>query len=178
MTTMAQLRKAALALPETAEGTHLGMVAFTVRGQVFASVTKDGWAQLQVSHERAEDFLSRHPEGEPLVHGDVPIGVRVPLTDINGMVLNSLVRAAWFHRAPELLAAHLANAEAPDSTEDDLPRAIGRPALSALRGAGMSTLEEVAARSQKELLVLHGVGPKAIRILNTALQERGLSPIK
>ncbi len=39
MTTLAQLRKAALALPETEEGTHFGMVAFSVRGKGFASVT-------------------------------------------------------------------------------------------------------------------------------------------
>lgn len=174
MTTVAQLRKAALALPETEEGTHFGMVAFKVRGQGFASVTKDGWVQLQVSDERAEDFLSRHSAGERLVRMGKSIGVRVPLTGINGMVLNALVRAAWFHRAPKRLAAELAKAEDPDSAEGDLPQSIGRPALSALRGAGVSTLEEAAARSEKELLALHGVGPRAIRILNKALQERGL----
>lgn len=175
MTTMAQLRKAALALPETEEGIHFGMVAFTVRGQGFASVTKDGWVQLQVSDERAEDFLSSHPAGERLVRRGTPIGVRVPLTDINGMVLNALVRAAWSHRAPKRLSAELDRAEDPGSAEGDLPRSIGRPALRALRGAGISTLEEVAARSEKELLALHGVGPKAIRILDEALRERDLS---
>jgi hypothetical protein len=32
MTTVAQLRKSALALPETEEGTHFGMVAFSENG--------------------------------------------------------------------------------------------------------------------------------------------------
>ena len=56
---------------------------------------------------------------------------------------------------------------------DDLPR-IGRPATSALLEAGVTTLAEVAALGRRELLALHGVGPKAVRILAEALNERGL----
>lgn len=48
MTTKAQLRKAALALPETGEDTHFGMLAYSVRGKGFASLTDDGWVQLQL----------------------------------------------------------------------------------------------------------------------------------
>jgi hypothetical protein len=50
VTTPAQLRKAALALPETTEGKHFGSAAFfSVRGRGFASLTKDGIVQLKVS---------------------------------------------------------------------------------------------------------------------------------
>jgi predicted flap endonuclease-1-like 5' DNA nuclease len=56
----------------------------------------------------------------------------------------------------------------------DLPP-IGRPANSALLNAGISTLAEVAALQRHELLAMHGVGPKAVRILEEALAERGLS---
>ena len=41
MTTLSQLRKAALALPEVEEGSHFGMVAFSVRGRGFVSVSKE-----------------------------------------------------------------------------------------------------------------------------------------
>ncbi|GGV02024.1 hypothetical protein GCM10010211_81680 [Streptomyces albospinus] len=41
ISTLAQLRKTALALPEV-EATHFGMTAFSIRGKRFASVTKDG----------------------------------------------------------------------------------------------------------------------------------------
>ncbi|MEU2201560.1 hypothetical protein [Isoptericola sp. NPDC019482] len=34
-----------------------------------------------------------------------------------------------------------------------------------LAGAGVTTLAVVAARTDAELLALHGVGPKAVRIL-------------
>ncbi|AWK74998.1 hypothetical protein CBI38_29020 [Rhodococcus oxybenzonivorans] len=56
----------------------------------------------------------------------------------------------------------------------DLPP-IGRPANSALLEAGITTLAQVAARSRRELLAMHGVGPKAVRILEGALEESGLA---
>ncbi len=55
----------------------------------------------------------------------------------------------------------------------DLPR-IGRPANSALLEAGITTLDEVARVGRRRLLSMHGVGPKAVRILDEALKERGV----
>jgi hypothetical protein len=176
MTTVTQLRKAALALPEVEEGTHFGMVAFSVRGRGFASVTKDGRVQLRLSQEETDAALAAHPAGERLVRTGTPIGFRVPLADINGKDLNALVRAAWFSRAPKRLAASLAAAQAAaDRPGGDLPAGIGRPATQALLGAGVTTLEQVAQHSRAELLALHGVGPKAVRVLSEALERRGLA---
>ncbi|WP_326551882.1 DNA-binding protein [Micromonospora sp. NBC_01813] len=56
----------------------------------------------------------------------------------------------------------------------DLPP-IGRPANSALLAAGVTTLAEVATYRRDDLLAMHGVGPKAVGILATALAERGLT---
>lgn len=55
----------------------------------------------------------------------------------------------------------------------DLP-AIGRPANTALLAIGATTLEQVAQHGRSELLALHGVGPRAIRLLEDALAERDL----
>ena len=55
----------------------------------------------------------------------------------------------------------------------DLPN-IGRPARAALAVVGVTRLEQLPAWSERELLALHGVGPKAVRILREALAERGL----
>ena len=55
----------------------------------------------------------------------------------------------------------------------DLPP-IGRPANSALLAAGIGSLAEAAACSRSELLAMHGVGPKAVRILEAALEAQGL----
>ena len=62
----------------------------------------------------------------------------------------------------------------PGMTDDDLP-ALGAPATRALAAAGITRLPQVAERSEAELAALHGVGPKAIGLLQQALAERGLS---
>lgn len=176
VTTEAQLRKAALGLPEVEEGTHFGMVAFSVRKKGFVSLTGDGDVQLHLSDDDAEAALADHPTGERLVRMGTPIGIRVPLADINGQALNHLVRRAWFARAPKRLAASLAESDSASVGEvGDLPSTIGRPATRTLAGAGITTLDDVAARSERELLGLHGVGPRAVRILTEALAERDLS---
>lgn len=58
-----------------------------------------------------------------------------------------------------------------------LPR-IGGPADSALEQAGHLTLESLAGASTKELLALHGLGPKGVRLLDEALREAGLEPLR
>ncbi|MBZ5202650.1 DNA-binding protein [Planomicrobium chinense] len=59
--------------------------------------------------------------------------------------------------------------------EHSLPHSIGRPATNALLLAGFTHLEQFTTVSEKELLKLHGVGPKAVRILREALHEKALS---
>ena len=56
----------------------------------------------------------------------------------------------------------------------DLPR-IGRPANSALLGVGVTSLDEAAAYGRHGLLALHGVGPRAIRLIEEALDAQGRS---
>ena len=176
MTTVAQLRKAALALPETAEGTHFKMVAFTVAGKGFASVTKDGIVQLYMADEDTERILQRFPTAERLTRMGKPLGVRVAVADVNGMELNSLVYRAWLSRAPKRLAAALRQAPSGDAPPgpDALPRSIGKPATRALLGAGVKTLADVSAKTEAELLALHGVGPRAVKLLGEVLRERGM----
>ncbi|MFO6451437.1 MULTISPECIES: hypothetical protein [unclassified Aeromicrobium] len=60
------------------------------------------------------------------------------------------------------------------SPAGDLPTSIGRPATGALHAVGITTLAQVAERSEREVLALHGVGPKAVRLLREALSDRGL----
>ncbi|MEU4213830.1 DNA-binding protein [Actinoplanes sp. NPDC026623] len=60
-------------------------------------------------------------------------------------------------------------------TTDDLPAGIGAPATRALHQAGYHRLPELDGVSRASLAALHGVGPKALRILAEALDARGLS---
>jgi hypothetical protein len=57
----------------------------------------------------------------------------------------------------------------------DLPNEIGKTAARELSLHGITSLARVAAHSKKELLAIHGVGPKAIAILGNPLAERGLA---
>ncbi|MCC7119574.1 MAG: DUF1801 domain-containing protein [Anaerolineales bacterium] len=58
--------------------------------------------------------------------------------------------------------------------ESDLPN-IGAPATRALTLEGYTTLKQLTKISEAELAQLHGVGPRAIRILKEALKVKGLS---
>jgi hypothetical protein len=57
---------------------------------------------------------------------------------------------------------------------DDLPK-IGAPATRALNGAGYVSLRQLADVRRADLAKLHGMGPKALRILQEALEEHGLT---
>lgn len=59
------------------------------------------------------------------------------------------------------------------SEAQDLPR-IGAPATRALAAIGVTTLDGVAQHTAAELLALHGVGPKAIRVLGDEMASRGM----
>jgi predicted flap endonuclease-1-like 5' DNA nuclease len=63
--------------------------------------------------------------------------------------------------------------DAPVPTE--YPHEIGTTARRTLALNGYTTFDQLTRVSQAELLALHGVGPKAIRILTEHLAERGLS---
>ena len=56
---------------------------------------------------------------------------------------------------------------------DELPK-IGAPATRALHSAGFTTLQQLANVPRQELAKLHGVGPKALTIIDQALAEHGL----
>ena len=59
--------------------------------------------------------------------------------------------------------------------DGDLPAGIGRPARGALAVAGITRLEQLTQLTEAEILKLHGVGPKAVGVLRTALSAKGLS---
>lgn len=165
MTTKAQLRKAATGQPEAQETTRDGLPTFSVLGKEFASLSPEGTVHLHLPEERVTEAVTAHPAGESITQAGRVTGFAIALKDINGMHLNNLVHAAWAHRAPRGLTA----ARQSDAVDHDLPRAIGRPATGALLLAGISTLAEVGNRTDEELLALHGVGPRAVRILREAL---------
>ena len=59
--------------------------------------------------------------------------------------------------------------------KSDFPAGLSAPARRALDGAGYVRLEQLTKVSEVELKKLHGMGPKAINLLRSALEEKGLS---
>jgi len=56
----------------------------------------------------------------------------------------------------------------------DLPVKISNPARNALAYAGIARLEDLDGLDRNAVASLHGMGPKALRMLEGALAERGL----
>jgi hypothetical protein len=57
--------------------------------------------------------------------------------------------------------------------KDRFPPGIAQPALRALVSAGYTTLDQLSKVEESDLARLHGMGPKALRLLNEALEQRG-----
>ena len=64
-----------------------------------------------------------------------------------------------------------------EDDEPDCPRCppVGAPATRALDHAGYTELRQLAGLPATELGALHGVGPRALRIIEQALDEHGLA---
>lgn len=57
----------------------------------------------------------------------------------------------------------------------NLPTGLAKPAIRALHGAGITTLEQLTEYAEMEIMKLHGMGPKAMERIRISLSEKGLS---
>ena len=55
---------------------------------------------------------------------------------------------------------------------------LSAPARRALENAGITKIEQLAKKTEKEILKLHGMGPGSIPKLRAALEEKGLKFMK
>ncbi len=63
----------------------------------------------------------------------------------------------------------------PRPSDTDLPAGLSNPARQALATIEVTQLDQLADYQAKDILNLHGMGPKGIRILREALAERGMA---
>jgi len=61
----------------------------------------------------------------------------------------------------------------PGELVTEFPRTIGKVATRELAAHGYTTFDSLTRVSAKELLKIHGVGPKAVRILGEELAAQG-----
>ncbi len=57
--------------------------------------------------------------------------------------------------------------------ENALPAGLSQPAQRALAGAGITNLDQLSGYSESEIKKLHGIGPRALDLLRSALAARG-----
>jgi hypothetical protein len=69
-------------------------------------------------------------------------------------------------------AKRAAAAKLTDAIQDKFPPGLAQPALRALAKAGYTRLDQLRGVPATELLKLHGMGPKAVGILQAALKGR------
>lgn len=104
--TVDDIRKIALALPETTEEPHFKYDSYRVHGKIFATLPPDG-AHLHVfvDDERRELALAMFPEiYEKLWWGKKPVGLKVALQHADRDDVRDLLRSAWAYKAPKRLA--------------------------------------------------------------------------
>jgi predicted flap endonuclease-1-like 5' DNA nuclease len=65
-----------------------------------------------------------------------------------------------------------------EQPEGAFPKGVAKPALRALASIGVTRLDQITRFTESELLALHGMGPKAIRIIKAALLAKGKSLAK
>jgi DNA-directed RNA polymerase alpha subunit len=57
----------------------------------------------------------------------------------------------------------------------DIPLKLASPAQRALSNAGITSLVQLSAFSEDEIKKLHGIGPNALKQLQQALADKGLT---
>jgi hypothetical protein len=104
---LAQVRRFALSLPETAEEPHFHYTSFRVRGRIFATAPPaGGHVHVFVGDIEREAALALYPEFvEKLFWGKKVAGIRVELAGAKPGAVNTLLRQAWSRKAPKSLVA-------------------------------------------------------------------------
>jgi hypothetical protein len=62
-----------------------------------------------------------------------------------------------------------------NEVESDLPSGLAKPAQRALSRAGYLHMEQFTLVSEDEVMELHGMGPKAMGQIRSALEAKGLA---
>jgi large subunit ribosomal protein L21 len=127
-------------------------------------------------HERGEKikvFTYKAKKGFRKRHGHRSELTRLEVTEVK--MLTRKPAAAKKDDAAEKPKEAPASTAAETASAGGLPDGIGKPATRALEEAGLSTLEQVASKTEEELLALKGIGPKAVEALAEALADANLS---
>lgn len=132
--------------PRAVESISYGLIAFKLNDNPLVYfggfTTHIGLYATPAGHEEFAAEFARYVQGKGSVQ--LPLSEPLPV---------DLVRRVVARRI--------------ETVSEKLPK-IGSPATRALAEIGVTGVSQLAAYSESELLALHGVGPKAIRVLREA----------
>ncbi|MGI8753918.1 MAG: MmcQ/YjbR family DNA-binding protein [Acidimicrobiales bacterium] len=105
MTSLEEARALALALPETTETAHHGMMSFRIRGKIFATVPDVRNVRAMVDDEETRALAA----SEPGVYTEWYWGkrlacVQIELASVTSEALREVLVDAWRRKAPKRLA--------------------------------------------------------------------------
>jgi tRNA U34 5-carboxymethylaminomethyl modifying enzyme MnmG/GidA len=88
------------------------------------------------------------------------------LSEVDIKVLGELIKKSY---------NQMKSVNTKNETKSDLPQKLGAPADRALSNAGIKKLNDLTKHTFKEISNLHGIGPNALKKLETELKAKGLS---
>jgi hypothetical protein len=99
--TVDQIRRLALALPETIEQEHFGNPSFRIRGRIFATVPDDSHVNVIIDPFDVDGVVREDPEScAALLWGKEVRGVRVAMRNAAPGMVQKLLEMAWQRKAP------------------------------------------------------------------------------
>ncbi|HVA02557.1 MAG TPA: MmcQ/YjbR family DNA-binding protein [Acidimicrobiales bacterium] len=108
MTTLAQARKLALALPEATEQDHHDMSSFRVKGKIFATVPDDSHLRIMVDEGEIRAAVAEDPDVcQEFYWGKRLACVVVDLKRAKVTLVKDLLTDAWIRKAPATLVKSL-----------------------------------------------------------------------
>jgi hypothetical protein len=104
MSTLADARRLALALPEVEESPHFQATSFRVRNKIFATSPDPAFLHVFLGEEARSQALALHPGFiEKLPWGAKIVGLRIHLPAAPVKVVAQLLQLAWRAKAPKAL---------------------------------------------------------------------------
>jgi hypothetical protein len=101
-----EVRRLALALPETTEQPHFHLTSFRVKGKIFATAAPDGsFMNVFVDDDLRETIVAVDPKAYETQWWGKSAYLHVHLAAAKARDLKTLLHAAWARRAPKKLVA-------------------------------------------------------------------------
>ncbi len=169
-----KLRKTSkAALPQAEECISYGLAAFRRHGKpLVAFGASDGHCAFYPMSGNTVEVLKNELKDYKTSKGTIHFQPSKPLP---ATLVRKLVKAriAENEHKPTRQRTPAKKKQAPGKNEDGLPAGLAAPARRALAAAGYTHLEQLRGASESELLKLHGMGPRAIEQIRTALRGAG-----